>query len=165
MASTEWKNTLVEFLSGYTKLVIIGVGNELRGDDVVGLKIVEGLQKAAKRNDVSLVLAGSVIENYIGPVLREQPSHILICDAVATATYPAGTILTLRPEELESSFHSSHTMPLSFFLQLVSNEQPLKALGLAIVAQQIGIGDKMSQIVAKSVADVVGSLQSMLATL
>src|SRR5574342_1091615 len=47
------------------RVLILGVGNRLRGDDAVGPLLVEHLQGKV---DIPLIDAGEVPENYLGPI-------------------------------------------------------------------------------------------------
>jgi len=62
------KFELDTFLKSYEKLIILGIGNELRGDDGLGSFIIKELQNEkdiVKNSAIILIDGGSVIVNTI----------------------------------------------------------------------------------------------------
>ena len=60
------------------KVLLLGVGNRLRGDDGVGSYLVKRLQKKMK---IPLIDASDVPENYIGPIENSGANLVLVVDA------------------------------------------------------------------------------------
>ena len=58
-------NVLARILKG--KVVIVGVGNVLRGDDGLGPLFVEGLKSKVAAPCIN---AGNAFENYLGVIIR-----------------------------------------------------------------------------------------------
>jgi hydrogenase 3 maturation protease len=112
-----WQNALQATLNRLTKaerpfrLTILGVGQELRGDDGVGLAVVRGLRPFAHPN-LLLVEAAHAPENCTGQVRRFAPDLVLLVDA-AQMDAPPGTIRWLDWRNCDGVSASTHTMPLS----------------------------------------------------
>ena len=77
------------------KVVILGIGNILRGDDGLGPVLIERLtlrlQKSANlKGNIELVCfdAGTTPENYAGKIIKEKPGTILIVDALHLGKNP-----------------------------------------------------------------------------
>jgi hydrogenase 3 maturation protease len=153
------------FLKGYTKLVIIGLGNPLRGDDAIGLEIIKQLRtllsnslsisrdqnsihytkyKIHDTKEVVLIDAETVLENFIGPVIKEQPSHILITDAVLDETKQSGDWMLVEPEQMDSGFHSTHSMPVSLFCEVVKKEISCTIMGIGITPEVMHASNTLS---------------------
>lgn len=79
------------------KTLILGLGNELLGDDAVGILAARALKERVKdtANVVESSLSGmALVELFIGY------DRAIIIDAVKTGRCPPGTIYELRPQDL-----------------------------------------------------------------
>jgi hydrogenase 3 maturation protease len=88
--------------------MLIGMGQELNGDDAVGCAIAENFSE----RDWLAVNAGTVPENFTGMVKREKPSTLVIVDA-AEMGLPAGEIRRIDKAKANSAFYSTHSIPVS----------------------------------------------------
>jgi hypothetical protein len=95
-------------LKGATRVVLLGVGSDLRGDDAAGMMAAERLSHTPKLN---VLLGGTAPENLTGEIKKLKPSHLLIVDA-AEMKAEAGTIRLLTPEEIGGFSFSTHALPL-----------------------------------------------------
>ena len=68
------------------KIVLAGIGNPIRSDDYVGLKIVENL-KGKVPDTVSLLECETVPENYLSEIEKFKPSHVMLIDDSAISTH------------------------------------------------------------------------------
>ncbi len=95
--------------------VIVGIGNILKGDDGAGPLVCEQL---TGKVCAELIDAGTVPENYIQPIIKKAPRNLLIIDAIDFGA-PAGTINIFKPEQLNSSVFSTHTLSPRLFADMV----------------------------------------------
>jgi len=79
---------LREWFVGSQKIVIAGIGNPIRQDDYVGLKIVEGLHGNVSKN-VLLLECETVPESYLSDIEEFKPTHVLLIDAAFLGLKPA----------------------------------------------------------------------------
>ncbi len=93
--------------------VLVALGNPLRRDDGVGLKVAELLQDSAWE----VIPAGSSPENVASLVARHRPDVLVVVDA-AEMGLPPGEVRVLPHEEAPMMTGSTHALPLSFFLEL-----------------------------------------------
>jgi 23S rRNA (cytidine1920-2'-O)/16S rRNA (cytidine1409-2'-O)-methyltransferase len=107
--SPDWRARLKEWAEGASLVLVIGVGNELRADDVAGRLVVHALKAPVGR--VKAYFAGTVPESATRIVRRLRPSHIIIVDA-AIMGLEAGSIRLLDLAEADS-LPGTHTAPLS----------------------------------------------------
>ncbi len=102
------------------KVVIIGVGNILRGDDGLGPKFIELLKDFASDKFIPID-AGEVPENYTGKILKLSPDVVLFVDAVEIGESP-GTVKIIPPSILKEDTLSTHKLPLGFVMKYLENE-------------------------------------------
>ena len=91
--------------------ILLGMGNELNGDDAVGVWIA---RKFSHNNWIAIDCA-TVPENYIGEIVRSKPKKIVIVDAAQMNLKP-GEIRIIPKEKLGKAIFSTHTIPLSVFM-------------------------------------------------
>lgn len=83
-----------------SKYLILGIGNDILGDDGVGLAAARLLKKEFEHSaDIVEAIAGGfkLME------LLEGYDKVLILDAVITGQHPVGTVLELSKEEFQST--------------------------------------------------------------
>ena len=71
-----------------------------------------------KRDDVIVFDGGTVPENYTGLIRKENPSHIILVDAVDMKKEP-GYIRVVMKEEIANYNISTHAMPISFLIKYI----------------------------------------------
>ncbi len=101
------------------RLAIMGIGNSVRGDDAVGVKIVELLQMKVP-NWVKLFDCEEVPENFLTEVEKFKPTHVLMIDA-ADLGYAPGEAVLLEPERIAGLTISTHSIPLSILAKAIQN--------------------------------------------
>lgn len=100
---------------GDLRLAILGIGNELNGDDSAGVLVARKLIKALPERPNLLVLdCGTMPENAGGPLRRFQPGLVLMVDA-ADLGLEAGEISLVDMEQVRGFSASSHSLPLTVF--------------------------------------------------
>jgi hydrogenase 3 maturation protease len=153
---------LLEFINGYDKFLILGIGNELRGDDGLGSLLIDNLnanitEDYLKKKDIILINGGSAPENFTGLIIKENPSHILIIDAILTDKEP-GTILSIDSNEIAKYNFSTHSMSLNFLIKYLYNEIDFEVFILGVVVESMNLGDDLS----KSAKDSLKKIQNNL---
>ncbi len=81
------------------KILVLGLGNDILGDDAVGLHAARELQKEIQDNAdvVEAVISGFEIMDVL-----EGYEKVLLLDAVVTNQHPTGTILELSKEQFKN---------------------------------------------------------------
>ncbi|MDA3940145.1 MAG: hydrogenase maturation protease [Spirochaetia bacterium] len=136
--------TLAEILKG--KVVIVGIGNVLKGDDGLGPILSERLKTIL---DISCINAGSAPENYIGKIVKELPDTVLFIDA-AHLGRPAGSFDILESNELMNTGLSTHDVSPGFYLEMLESQIPGRIFLLGIQPEQTAFGIGLSPIVSKT---------------
>lgn len=145
------KENLETWLQGYSKLVILGIGNPLKGDDALGLKILRRLRGKVPRN-VKVIEGGIAPENFIGKIRRLRPSHVLLIDAALFGGKPGETKM-ISIENIPSVTISTHLMPLYMVAGLIKEETDAKILLLGIQPKNLNLGEEISQEIKESIEE------------
>jgi hydrogenase 3 maturation protease len=140
------------------KVLLIGVGNTLRGDDGAGPALIALLEGKVK---AGLIDVGEAPENYAGKIIAADPDTIVLIDAADFGAQP-GDIAVLDPDEISGCGISTHQMPLNVFFSYIRQNCRADALGLGIQPAQIGFGDPVSPAVASSVEALASLLQDVM---
>ena len=142
--SSEPKNSALEHLKLHLtgKVVILGIGNNLRSDDGVGSILAARIQDKIPY----IVYDGSSSpENYLGKIIKDKPDTILLIDAVDFGG-TAGEIRLLEGEDIQTvNFFSTHDASISLAISYLKNS--LKSAGIFIIAIQpkvLAFGDRLS---------------------
>jgi len=108
--------------AGDPRLAILGIGNELNGDDSAGVLVARKLFAALPNRPNLLVLdCGTMPENAGGPLRRFQPGLVLMVDA-ADLGFQAGEISLVDLEQVRGFSASSHSLPLTVFAEYLRTE-------------------------------------------
>ena len=189
MSGQLWQSKLQETLSNFSKpladlrIAIVGIGSELRGDDIAGAEIADMLQPVAQTsnrllnepngqngrgngpngplNRLLVVNAGPAPENFTSPLRRFQPNLVLLIDAAQMGAAP-GTICLLPWQETEGISASTHTLPLHVFAGYISNEMNCEVLLLGIEPTDISFGAPLSEPVHQALHEVARELPVVL---
>lgn len=125
-----WRQQLTAALRNSPRTAILGVGNDLKGDDGVGPFIVKQLQSRLPDN-VELINASTVPENFISHLCDTKPTLTLIVDA-ALMNEPPGTIRLIDKDNIGGVAFSTHQLPLTFFIEYLLNQIETTVLVLGI---------------------------------
>lgn len=149
------------FGAGEKRVVLVGVGNPIRGDDAVGPRIIELLESKPLPH-VLLLNTESVPEAFTGKVEQFNPTHVLMLDAANFRGAPGETKL-ITGEQIGGQAISTHSLPLNIFISYVERSLGIKVILLGIQPLSIGLGEPISEPVeatANSVADTLYQILS-----
>jgi hydrogenase 3 maturation protease len=122
---------LGDWFAGAKRVVVAGIGNPIRTDDYVGLKIVEQL-KDKLPTSVLLVEAETIPESYLSDIEEFCPSHVLIIDAAFIGLKPGETSL-FNADAIENySSITTHLLPLRVFCEYIKQTTGAK-IGLLLI--------------------------------
>ncbi len=141
------------------KVAIVGVGNRLRGDDAVGSVVAEALMSCASEQ-VLVIDAETVPENYLGTLLRERPELVLFVDAVDFGG-KAGEWQIVPLSALQHKIPTTHTVSLKLLGEILAREG-IDSWLLAIQPEQIAFGAPLSPSVTAAVQQLVNLLKKIL---
>lgn len=147
------KDALEEWLKGCSKLIILGIGNPLRGDDSLGLEIVRRLKGKLPRG-VIVIEGGLTPENFIGKIRKIKPSHVLLVDAAHFGGKP-GEIRLIRSKQISCATISTHAISLSILVELIREETNAKIILLGVEPKNLGLGAEISPEIREAIEQSV----------
>jgi len=151
---------LKKWLRKSRKIVVLGVGNPLRGDDAVGVEIVRQLRgRTSKR--VKLLECETVPENFTSKIRKLNPTHVLIVDVAEFSKKP-GTAKLLSVAKISGLAVSSHNAPLSMLADYLKHTINPKMALLGVQPKQTELGTGMSEEVKKTSKETVKMLEKLL---
>ncbi|MFC1683200.1 hydrogenase 3 maturation endopeptidase HyCI [Candidatus Zixiibacteriota bacterium] len=123
------------------RVVIVGVGNQLRGDDGFGPYMIEQLQGKVS---AELIDCGEVPENFLGPIRSHDPDTVLILDAADFSARP-GALEVFDVYRWEGGGFSSHSLSLRLFADLLTHDTGAQIYLVAIQPKHVELGQAMSK--------------------
>ena len=157
----DFKKELRNWLRDHGKVVIAGIGNPIRMDDFVGVKIVQDLQGKVPEN-VHLIECETVPESFMDEIVQLRPSHVLLIDAAVMELNP-GEVLLFDAEKVKSfPAISTHMLPLRVFCEYITQLAGAKIALLLIQPGNTQFGEGLTPKVASAGERVVESLLNIL---
>jgi hydrogenase 3 maturation protease len=174
MSNSSWKKQLTLKLHNLVRrsdagrpdrslrLVVIGIGNELNGDDAAGVQVIRSLRRhLSERPDILVIEAGPAPENFTGPIRRFQPDFALLVDAV-NMDAPVGTITIVEWEQISGISALTHRLPPTVFGKYLIEELHCPVSLLGIRAGSVEFDTQPSPVVKKSIRQAARDLVEIL---
>ena len=149
------------WLGGAGKVVVAGIGNGIRQDDFVGVKVVQDLAGKVSRN-VHLIECETVPESFVDEIIEVAPTHVLLVDAALLGLAPGTAHLYEVEEVVNSTSISTHTLPLRVFCEYVFTLTGAKIALLLIEPKDTDFGEGMSCELERAAIDIVRDLDRCL---
>ena len=134
-------------LSG-KRILLVGIGQPLRGDDGAGVELARRLAAKGKSR---VIEAGNSPENFLGPVASARPEVILIADA-ARLDRPPGSWDLLDRGEISGGTASTHDSSLGLLMEFWEKETGARVLLLGIEGKDTRWGGGLSPEVSSSIS-------------
>jgi len=144
------------------RTVIVGVGNEMKADDGIGLRVAKQLQEDGLGGKDTLVIPADVPENFIQPIAKFRPELLVLIDT-ADFKGKAGEVRAIRDEEISKIFTNTHSIPLVLFLEAIKKQVKTKTIFIGIQPKQLAFGKPMSREVregGRKAADAIKNIVS-----
>ncbi|MCD4775582.1 MAG: hydrogenase 3 maturation endopeptidase HyCI [Candidatus Aegiribacteria sp.] len=126
------------------RVVFMGIGNILRGDDGIGPELVSRLSEKG----LCTVDAGTVPENHIRSVTRFDPDTVIIVDAVHLDREPGAVELLDRNDIKGETGFTTHSLSPVLVMERLEEETGAGIFLLAIQPGSIEFGAPLSPAVA-----------------
>jgi len=140
------------------RLAVIGIGQELCGDDGAGCAVVAELQARCGSSETLLALDGGCApENQTGPLRRFRPSLVVMVDAAEMGTEP-GSIGWLAWEDTLGLGASTHTLPAYVLGRFLSESLRCDVALIGIQPANLSFGAPLSPAVRRAVEEVSSAL-------
>jgi len=152
---------LREYLGeGERRVVLMGVGNPMRGDDGVGVAIIQRLQETPIPG-VMLLNTETVPESYIGKVESHDPTHVLLVDAANFGGNPGDTRL-IDSQHIGGQAVSTHSLPLTIFITYIEKSLGIRVLLLGVQPKSVAFGEEMTPELAEASIRIAETLRRAL---
>ncbi|NIO21366.1 MAG: hydrogenase maturation protease [Candidatus Aenigmarchaeota archaeon] len=132
--------------------VIMGIGNDLKGDDGIGWYVVDILEKKLGYKEDIHFIKTSVPENHVSEVKDFFPGVLIIVDSADFKGSP-GNVRLIGEEEVVHNIGGTHTTPITLFMKLLiedSDSPPPKIVFVGVQGKQAGFGMPLSKEVRKA---------------
>jgi hydrogenase 3 maturation protease len=143
------------------RAVIVGVGNELKADDGIGLRVAKQLHEDIKSPEI-LIIPADVPENWIQPIIKFSPELLVLIDT-ADFKGKTGEVRAIRDEEISKIFTNTHSIPLVLFLESIKKKVRVRTVFIGIQPKTTQFGKPMSPQVreaGRKAVDVVKKIVS-----
>jgi len=140
-----------------SRVVIVGIGSEFRGDDAAGVLVARNLKKRVKSPNVLIIEAGVAPENFTSEIRKFKPSHVILIDAADFGAKPGTFIFTDSGAAIGQSI-STHKLPLSIMSDYLHHQTSAKIFLVGIQPAGAELSSKMH----KKVKDAVDEVTDML---
>ncbi len=156
-----FREDLASWLRQAESVVVAGIGNPIRFDDFVGIKIIQDLQGKVSCK-VHLIECETVPESFMDEIVALKPSHVLLVDAAVMGLKPGE--VRLYDAEKVTSFPaiSTHMLPLRVFCEYIIQLAGSKLALLLIEPENTDFGEGLTATVEKSAKNVVSALLKLL---
>jgi hydrogenase 3 maturation protease len=152
---------LKNWLSDATSVVIAGIGNEIRMDDFLGVKIIQDLQGNVS-SKVHLIECETVPESFMDEIVELKPSHVLLIDAAILDLKPGDVRLYDAAKVNSFPAITTHMLPLRVFCDYITQMAQTKLALLLVEPKNTDFGEGLSEEVADSAGRVVELLLKIL---
>ncbi len=158
-----FESQLKIFLNGFEKLIVLGVGNELKCDDGVGPYIIKRLQEQIIEDKERLLFidAQTVPENFTGKIRKENPTHLIIVDACLMGAQP-GDMKIVDKDDFANIGISTHSMSLSFFVKYLEQDSEFGIIFVGIEPESMDYADRPTQKVECAANEFINILKGII---
>ncbi len=139
----EVKKELKIWFAGARKVVVAGIGNPIRHDDFVGVKIVQDLQGKVSRK-VHLIECETVPESFMDEIVELEPTHVLLIDAAVMGLKPGQVRLYDAEKVANIPSISTHTLPIRVFCDYITHLTKTKLALLLIEPGNVEFGEGLT---------------------
>lgn len=142
------------------RLALVGLGNELDGDDAAGVLVARRLMPLASPHRLILDV-GPAPENFTGPLRRFAPDFVLLVDA-AHLNQPPGTIAYVDWQDVDGLSASTHSLPPSVFANFLISQLNCQVGLLVVQAAHLQFDQPPSPAVQRAVQRITAGLTELL---
>ena len=157
-----FESQLEGFLSNSEKLIVLGVGNDLKCDDGVGPFIIKRLKEEdIEDENLIFINAETVPENFTGKLRKENPTNIIIVDA-GLMNGNLGDTQIVDKDDFSNIGISTHSMSLSYFVKYLEKDNDFKIIFVGIEPESLDYGENLTENVEKTAFDFINILKGII---
>lgn len=159
----DFTKELQQWLANHGKVVIAGIGNPIRSDDFVGVKIIQDLQGKLPEN-VCLIECETVPESFMDEIVQLKPSHVLLIDAAMMGLKPGEIRLFDAEKVTDFPAISTHMLPLRVFCEYITQLAKAKIALLLIEPCNTAFGEDLTPEVQEAATKITAFLLKFFVT-
>lgn len=157
-----WQEELALACAGARRVVLLGVGSELCGDDAAGMLLAENVSRRLGQGSGWQILAGSTApENFTGPIRAFKPDVFIVADA-ADFGAEVGHARLIDPEAMEEAGFSTHMLPFRLTLDYLKQDLGCEVFILGIQAGAMEFATPASPQLRRAVEEIGEYLAQLL---
>ncbi len=159
MTDIDFEQEIRSFISGAEKIAVLGVGNDLRTDDGIGLFIINNM--SFEHPDLLIENVGSVPEAFARPIADFGAKRIIMVDAADMLKSP-GHIELVTKDRIGGIAISTHRMPLSFLMTYLEQQTGGETILLGIQPKSIEFGEGLTPELEEVAQKIISTLDNLL---
>ncbi len=147
------------FIEGANRIAILGIGNDLRTDDGLGIYVVNSLD--VHHPSVMVENVGSVPEAFARPIAKFGAERVILVDAADMRKEP-GSIELITKDRIGGIAISTHRMPLSLLMTYLEQETGAKTILLGVQPLSVTFGEGLTSEIQEVVQELVIVIQQII---
>jgi hydrogenase 3 maturation protease len=156
-------------LNNARALVVVGMGSELRADDVAGILVAENLKRTLSAKPrhipVTVLNGGTAPENLTGEIRKISPSHVLFVDAAEMGKKPGAVALFSPEDDLCGISFTTHQLPIKIMADYLRQSFQCIVSIIGIQPKTIEFGKKPTRSVIASANKTAFLIKSVISKL
>lgn len=137
------KKSLSNSLKGAGKVAILGIGSELRADDIAGILVAQDLEKLQDQK-FKVFLGYTAPENLSGEIRKFGPTHLIMIDTADIGKKP-GEAGLFTPENVGGISFSTHKLPVKIMAQFLQKDLDCQVMIIGIQPESLDFGKSISK--------------------
>ena len=155
---------LKKSLKSAKRVGILGIGSDLRGDDVAGVLTASQIKKTIGRKktspEVRIFIGDTAPENLTGEIRRFQPTHLIIIDSADFDSKP-GAIKLIDAKDIGGTSFCTHMLPTTVLTDYLLQSFKFEMITIGIQPKTLEVDAKPSKetlAAAKQLSSTIGKL-------
>jgi hydrogenase 3 maturation protease len=155
---------LKQKLNNARRVAVLGIGSELRGDDIAGLLVAQQIEKTIAKQttpEIRVFIGETAPENLTGEIKKFQPTHLIIIDAAELNKEP-GHIEIMEPETIGGTSFCTHSLPLKIIIGYLLESFKFQAIIIGIQPKTLTFGAQPTKEVAAAAKHLANTITTLL---
>ena len=152
-------------LEGAKKVLVLGVGSTLRGDDIAGMLVAEQVEQYRKKTKqgrrLKVLFGETAPENFTGDIRRFNPTHLVLVDCAEFKKKP-GFVTLLDPKTIQGISFSTHSLPLKIMTDYLLIDLKCEIIIIGIQPKDAHFGVPCSAPVKGAVQNISKAIKEIL---
>lgn len=161
-----WRAIAASAIDQAARIVVCGIGNDLRGDDAAGVLCLRSLERRFASAETSpravlFIDGGETPENETSRIRAFRPDLVILIDAARSGRRP-GDVFLVEKEAISDEEVSTHRISLALLVRFIEESIGARVLFLGIEPESTDSQTAVSAAVLAAVEAVGENLAAML---